>query len=58
MVESVITMLNKIKYDIICEGVETKEEEQMIKSFGCKKIQGFLYDRPLSKSDFEEKYFT
>lgn len=58
VVGSVIAMLNKIKYDIICEGVETKEEEQMIKSFGCKKIQGFLYDRPLSKSDFEEKYFT
>jgi len=56
VIESIIGMLNKIRFDIICEGVETKEEEELIKRFGCTKIQGFLYDKPLAKKEFEEKY--
>ncbi|MCD7836083.1 MAG: GGDEF domain-containing phosphodiesterase [Lachnospiraceae bacterium] len=56
IVESVISMLRKIDFDIICEGVETKDEEALIDSLGCHKIQGYLYDKPLPKGDFEKKY--
>jgi EAL domain-containing protein (putative c-di-GMP-specific phosphodiesterase class I) len=56
IVESVISMLKKVDFDIICEGVETKDEEKLISSLGCSKIQGYLYDKPLPKLDFEKKY--
>ena len=56
LVQSVISMLKKIDFDIICEGVETKDEEALIDALGCSKIQGYLYDRPLPKKDFENKY--
>lgn len=56
IVESVISMLKKVNFDIICEGVETKDEEALIDSLGCSKIQGYLYDKPLPKGDFEKKY--
>lgn len=56
IVGSVISMLKKVDFDIICEGVETKDEEKLIDSLGCSKIQGYLYDKPLPKKDFEGKY--
>lgn len=58
IVRSVIEMLKKIDFDIICEGVETLEEEKLIVSLGCSKIQGYLYDKPLSKKAFEVKYLS
>lgn len=56
IVKSIISMLKDVDFDIICEGIETKDEEQLIDSLGCSKIQGYLYDRPLPKEEFEKKY--
>lgn len=56
VIKGLIKILNEINLDIVCEGVETKEEEQVIKDYGCKDIQGFLYDRPIPVTDFEAKY--
>lgn len=53
---SLIQVFKKINYDVICEGIETKEQEKLIFECGCDKVQGFLYDKPLGKIDFEEKY--
>lgn len=56
VIKGLIKILNEINLDIVCEGVETKEEEKVIKDYGCKDIQGFLYDRPIPITDFEAKY--
>lgn len=50
------SILNEVGLGIVCEGVETREEEKMLKEYGCSIIQGFLYDGPLPISDFEKKY--
>ena len=41
---------------MVCEGVETKEQADMLKAFGCENVQGYLYDKPLSIEEFEAKY--
>ena len=46
----------KINYDVICEGIETKEQEKLIFECGCDRVQGFLYDKPLERNSFEDKY--
>lgn len=56
VIKGLIKILNEIELDIVCEGVETKEEEAIISNYGCKDIQGFLYDRPIPVSEFEKKY--
>lgn len=53
---SLIQVFKKINYDVICEGIETKEQEKLIFECGCDKVQGFLYDKPLERAEFEEKY--
>ncbi|MBQ7834363.1 MAG: EAL domain-containing protein [Ruminiclostridium sp.] len=56
VIKGLIKILNEIELDIVCEGVETKEEETIISNYGCKEIQGYLYDRPIPVSEFEKKY--
>lgn len=56
IIRGLIKILNEIELEIVCEGVETHEEEAVIKEYGCNDIQGFLYDRPIPVSEFEKKY--
>lgn len=56
IIKGLIKILNEIELDIVCEGVETPEEERIISDYGCKEIQGFLYDKPIPVNEFEKKY--
>ncbi len=56
IIKGLIKILNEIELDIVCEGVETREEEEIISNYGCKEIQGYLYDKPIPVSEFEKKY--
>lgn len=51
-----VDIFDRINLDVICEGVETENEEQIIRACGCRRVQGFLHDRPLPIAEFEEKY--
>lgn len=53
-----VDIFDRIDLDVICEGVETVNEEQIIRACGCKHVQGYLHDRPLPIADFEEKYLV
>lgn len=56
IIRGLINILNQINLDIICEGIETKAEEQMIFEYGCRQAQGFLYDKPIPAEEFYTKY--
>lgn len=56
IIKGLISILNEIDMEIVCEGIETKEEEKIVYEFGCDSMQGFLYDKPIPVEDFEKKY--
>lgn len=56
IVKGLIEILNTVELQIVCEGVETREEEKIIREYGCKHVQGFLHDRPIPIPIFQEKY--
>jgi EAL domain-containing protein (putative c-di-GMP-specific phosphodiesterase class I)/GGDEF domain-containing protein len=56
IIKGLIRILNEIEMDIVCEGIETKDEERIVYEFGCDSMQGFLYDRPIPIGNFEDKY--
>lgn len=58
IIKGLIDILNQIDMEIVCEGIETKEEEKTVYEFGCDSMQGFLYDRPIPTNDFEKKYIV
>jgi len=58
ILDAVVQMANNIKIDTIIEGVETKEEMDFLLGIGCKKFQGYYFDKPMAISSFESKYMS
>lgn len=56
IMSGLVDIFNKINLEVICEGVETEEEEKTIQKCGCDYVQGYYHDRPLPIEKFEEKY--
>lgn len=50
----VISLSKWLQLPTIAEGVETKEDVELLKSMGCNYIQGYYYARPMPVKDFEE----
>lgn len=47
LLEFVVQLGHKLEQSIVAEGVETIEQLNIVKNFGCDTIQGYLYSRPL-----------
>lgn len=56
IMSGLVDIFNKINLEVICEGVETEEEEKTIQQCGCDYVQGYFHDRPLPIAEFEGKY--
>lgn len=57
IVQSVISMCNKIpNTHTLAEGIETREQADILNKFDCKYGQGYLYSRPIPLPEFKEKY--
>lgn len=56
IVDGIIQLAQKIGLDVIAEGVETKEQIELLQSMGCNQIQGYYYSKPLPSSEIEEKF--
>lgn len=53
--EAIIVMAHRLKLQVIAEGIETEEQYELLKSYGCDFGQGFFFAKPLPKEAFEEK---
>lgn len=56
ILKEIVEMAHGLGMSVICEGVETTEQSEMLLSIGCTKAQGFLYARPVPLYEFIEKY--
>ncbi len=54
IVKAVITMCEGLNLSIVAEGIETEEQGEIVKRFGCNFAQGFFYSKPLNKEHFEK----
>lgn len=55
MIENVVRMIIDLNRKVICEGVETVQQANFLKSVDCYIAQGYLYDKPLPHDDFENR---
>ena len=46
--ESMVTLATDLRLEVIAEGVETREQLEMMRGFGCRLVQGFYISRPLA----------
>lgn len=47
IVQAIVAMGQALDYRVVAEGVETHEQADILASFGCTEMQGFLFSRPL-----------
>ena len=53
IVETILTLASKLKMSVVAEGIETKEQNDQLRQFGCEYGQGFLFSKPLTASEAE-----
>ena len=58
ILKNLMNTFTDIEFDVICEGIENREEEKIVHDCGCNAGQGYLYDMPLPYDKFEDKYMT
>jgi diguanylate cyclase (GGDEF)-like protein/PAS domain S-box-containing protein len=46
VVEAVLTLARRMELTVIAEGVETADQDAVLRELGCPMVQGFLYGRP------------
>ncbi len=54
LVEAIINVGHKLNMDITAEGIETKEQLDILKAFGCDSIQGYYYSKPLPEDQLDK----
>lgn len=54
ILEQVVLMADKLELGLLAEGVETKEQIDLLENIGCDQVQGYYYAKPMS----EEEFFT
>jgi EAL domain-containing protein (putative c-di-GMP-specific phosphodiesterase class I) len=53
-------MIGELAYalgvDICVEGIERREQYEILEGMKVRMIQGYYFDKPMTKEDFEAKY--
>jgi EAL domain-containing protein (putative c-di-GMP-specific phosphodiesterase class I) len=53
IVRTIIAMAQSLSLDVIAEGVETEEQQQLLMNKGCTHYQGYLFGKPVPIEQFE-----
>ena len=54
ILENVLQMASNLDITVLAEGVETKEQVELLQSIGCDQVQGYYYSKPMPEDDFFE----
>ena len=57
LVHAMINLAHNLKLDVVAEGVETPEQLDLLRGFGCDQVQGYFISKPLPLADLVE-YLT
>ncbi len=56
LVDSIVKMSHNLGMYVVAEGIETKEQVELLRSMNCDAIQGYVYARPMPIDEFEKEY--
>lgn len=56
LIKGIVALCNELNIPLLCEGVETKEQVDFLKSIGCHLVQGFYFAKPMAIENFENIY--
>ena len=56
--QQLIMILKQLGYKVICEGVETQRQIDILKEAGCEMGQGYFFSRPVSIEEYEKVVYA
>ena len=51
LAQAIIALASSLKLKVVAEGVETREQLDILRRCGCQELQGFVFSRPLPPDD-------
>lgn len=57
ILRKIVDMVNELGKQVVCEGVESAEQVELLKGMGCMCVQGYFYSKPIPAPEFIERYF-
>ncbi len=54
IVQTIIALAHTLNLEVVAEGVETKQQENILRSLGCEIGQGFLYSKAVAPETIEQ----
>ncbi|MDE6567888.1 MAG: EAL domain-containing protein, partial [Lachnospiraceae bacterium] len=52
ILEQVVSMANKLELGLLAEGVETRDQIDLLHNIGCDQVQGYYYAKPMPAEEF------
>lgn len=52
ILEYVVAMAKKLELGLLAEGVETKEQVELLSKIGCDRVQGYYFAKPMPQEEF------
>ena len=53
LIQAIISMVHTLGMQVVAEGVELEEQAEILRSFACDDLQGYLVGRPVPAAQFE-----
>lgn len=58
MFRNIVTLINELGKQSVAEGVESEKQLEYLKEYGCDVVQGYVFDKPLPRHEFEDRLET
>lgn len=58
IIACVVSLASSLDISTICEGIETKEQANLLSKLGCDMAQGFYFARPMPVKEFEKLVYS
>lgn len=56
VIAAIVEIARALNLDLVAEGVETKAQALWLSRLGCRYLQGYLFNKPMSEEDFDMAY--
>jgi diguanylate cyclase (GGDEF)-like protein/PAS domain S-box-containing protein len=58
LVSTIINLARWLRIKVVAEGVETEEQQRLLRLLSCDEMQGYIFSKPMPALIFEKKYLT
>ena len=56
LLERIIGIVHELGYSVLCEGIETQEQLELLRNMGCDEGQGYLFAKPMPINEYFNTY--